>query len=249
MLVIPLFARAMLAIRFAAALAGHERVTITMGIDYQRLYEYRFRDVDQASRQAVWGQIASYIYQRMGAPAKVLDPAAGRCEFINAIPAAERWAVDVVDYREFRDPSVKAITGNILDVELPPAYFDGIFVSNFLEHLPTQETIRTLLTTLRASMEPGGTLAVLGPNFRYCQGKYFDCADHTLALTHVAVAEHLYAAGFEVTAVIPRFLPFSFRGPLPSSAALTRLYLRVPVLWRVLGEQFLVLGVRPGERA
>jgi hypothetical protein len=239
----------MLAIRIAAALAGHERVTITMGIDYQRLYEYRFRGVDQASRQAVWSQIASYVYQRMGTPAKVLDPAAGRCEFINAIPAAERWAVDMVDYGEFRDSGVKAITGDIFDIELPPDYFDGIFVSNFLEHLPTPETIRTLLTTLRSSMEPGGTLAVLGPNFRYCQGKYFDCADHTLALTHVAVAEHLYAAGFEVTAVIPRFLPFSFRSPLPPSPALTRLYLRVPVLWRVLGEQFLVLGVRPRERA
>jgi hypothetical protein len=219
-----------------------------MGIDYQRLYEYRFRDVDQASRQAVWGEIAAHLYRRMGAPAKVLDPAAGRCEFINAIPAAERWAVDMVDHGEFRDSSVKAIIGNILDVELPIAYFDGIFVSNFLEHLPTQDTIGAVLATLRASMEPGGTIAVLGPNYRYCPGKYFDCADHTLALTHVAVAEHLYAAGFEVTAVIPRFLPYSFRGLLPPSPLLTRIYLRVPALWRALGEQFLVLGVSPGER-
>ena len=44
-------------------------------------------------------------------------------------------------------------------------------------------------------MEPGGTLAVLGPNFRYCHREYFDCADHNLALTHVAVAEHLHAPG------------------------------------------------------
>jgi hypothetical protein len=218
-----------------------------MGIDYQRLYEYRFRDVDQASRQAVWNEIAADLYQRMGTPKKVLDPAAGRCEFINAIPAPERWAVDTVDHGDFRDPSVKAIIGNILDVELPPDYFDGILVSNFLEHLPTQEAIGTVLGSLRASMEPGGTLAVLGPNFRYCPGKYFDCADHTIALTHVAVAEHLYAAGFEVTAVIPRFLPYSFRGLLPPSPRLTRIYLRVPALWRMLGEQFLVLGVRPAE--
>jgi hypothetical protein len=93
-------------------------------------------------------------------------------------------------------------------------------------------------------MEPGGTLAVLGPNFRYCKDTYFDCADHTLALTHVAVAEHLYAAGFEVTDVVPRFLPYSFRSPLPPSPRLTRIYLRVPALWRVFGRQFLVLGVR-----
>lgn len=219
---------------------------MTMGIDYQRLYEYRFRDVDQASRQAVWNEIAAYLYRRMSTPARVLDPAAGRCEFLNAIPAAERWAVDTVDYGEFRDPGVKAIIENIFDAKLPLDHFDGIFVSNFLEHLPTQEAIGVLLTKLRASMEPGGTLAILGPNFKYCSGQYFDCADHTLALTHVSVAEHLYAAGFEVTAVVPRFLPYSFSGSLPPSPLLTRIYLRVPTLWHVLGKQFLVLGVRRG---
>jgi hypothetical protein len=217
---------------------------MTMGIDYQRLYEYRFRDVDQGSRQAVWQEIAAYLYRRMHAPAKVLDPAAGRCEFINAIPAAERWAVDTVDHQEFRHSDVKVIIADILDAELPLAYFDGVFVSNFLEHLPSQDAIGAVLAKLYASMEPGGTIAVLGPNFRYCAGEYFDCADHTLALTHVAVSEHLYAAGFEVTAVIPRFLPYSFRSRLPVSPLLTRSYLRSPALWRVLGKQFLVLGVK-----
>jgi hypothetical protein len=62
----------------------------------------------------------------------------------------------------------------------------------------------------------------------------------------VRVAEHLYAAGFAVTAVIPRFLPYSFRGSFPASPGLTRTYLHCPVLWQILGKQFLVLGVRPG---
>ena len=214
------------------------------GIDYQRLYEYRFRDVDQDSRQAVWQEIAAYLYQRMGAPKKVLDPAAGRCEFINAIRAAERWAVDTVDHNPFRHPDVKVIIADILDAELPADYFDGIFVSNFLEHLPSQEGVGAVMAKLHAAMEPGGTVAVLGPNFRYCAREYFDCADHTLALTHVAIAEHLYAAGFEVTAVIPRFLPYSFRSRIPASPALARIFLRVPALWRVLGKQYLVLGVK-----
>jgi hypothetical protein len=220
-----------------------------MGIDYQRLYEYRFRDVDQRSRQAVWHEIAAYLYRRMDTPTKILDPAAGRCEFINAIPVAERWAVDAVDHSEFRHSDVKMIIDDILDAELPLAYFDGIFVSNFLEHLPSQDAIGAMLAKLHASMEPGGTLAVLGPNFRYCAGEYFDCADHTLALTHKAVVEHLYAAGFEVTAVIPRFLPYSFRSRIPASPVLTRIYLRVPALWRAFGKQYLVLGVKGDRRA
>ena len=39
---------------------------------------------------------------------------------------------------------------------------------------------------------------MIGPNFRYCSREYFDCADHTVILTHVSMAEHLHAAGFEV---------------------------------------------------
>lgn len=215
------------------------------GIDYQRLYDYRLRGVDQERRQAVWNKIAGYVYRRMGSPARVLDPGAGRCEFINAIPAAERWVVDMLDNGDFRDPDVKAVTGDVLDAQLPAGHFDGVFVSNMLEHLPSQDTVGTVLGRLRAWMQPGGTLAVLGPNFRYCTGHYFDCADHTLPLTHVAVTEHLHAAGFEVREVIPRFLPYSFRGVLPPSPALTRMYLSVPALWWLLGKQFLVLAAKP----
>jgi len=52
----------------------------------------------------------------------------------------------------------------------------------------------------------------------------------------------LYAAGFDITAVRPRFLPYSFRGLLPPSPLLTRTYLRTPALWRLLGKQFLVIA-------
>jgi len=67
-----------------------------------------------------------------------------------------------------------------------------------------------------------------------------------LALTHVAVAEHLHAAGFRVGAVIPRFLPYSFRGSFRASLLLTRHYLHHLVLWRLFGEQFPVIGTKTG---
>jgi SAM-dependent methyltransferase len=140
---------------------------------------------------------------------------------------------------------VHAEIGDAFAVPLPSDHFDGVFVSNFLEHLPTQEHVADLLGRLRSSMRPGGRIAVMGPNFRYCAKEYFDCADHVLALTHVAVQEHLAAAGFEIERVVPRFLPYSFRGLLPPSRALTRLYLRLPAAWLVLGKQFIVIGRRP----
>lgn len=212
------------------------------GFNFDRLYEFRHRAVDQGDRVAVWREIAADIWRRMLRPNIVLDPAAGRHEFINAVPAPERWAVDRFDYATEGDTSVKRLIGDIVDVELPTGYFDGVFVSNFLEHLPSQQEIACVLAKLRRSMTRDGRIAIMGPNFKYCARDYFDCADHVVPLTHVSVEEHLHAAGFQVQRVIPRYLPFSFRGRLPPSGALTRAYLACPPLWRLVGRQFLLIG-------
>jgi SAM-dependent methyltransferase len=214
-------------------------------MDYQRLYEYRFRGVEQADRTAVWRVIAPYIHEQLGRPDRVLDPAAGRGEFINAVPAAERWAVDQVDYAEGTyAPGVRAIVSDVFEADLPPAYFGGVFVSNFLEHLTAQEAVASFLARMHTAVAPGGRIAIMGPNFRYCSHEYFDMADHTLIFTHRAIAEHLYAAGFEPIRVAPRFLPYSFTGRLPPSPLAIRCYLRAPLAWRILGKQFLVIGRR-----
>jgi ubiquinone/menaquinone biosynthesis C-methylase UbiE len=214
-------------------------------MDYQRLYEYRFRDIDQSARTAVWQPIAKFMYEQMGRPERVLDPAAGRGEFINAVPASERWAVDMVAYAEGTyAPGVKSVVSDIFDAELPEDHFGGIFISNFLEHLLSQEATAEFLTKMRRVTEPGGRIVVMGPNFRYCSKQYFDMADHTLIYTHRAIAEHLYAAGYEVERVVPQFLPYSFTGRLPPSVTLLEQYLKMPFAWRLLGKQFLVVGRR-----
>jgi SAM-dependent methyltransferase len=219
------------------------------GIDYERLYEFRFRDVPQQSRQAVWDEIAPVVYRWLGQPERVLDPAAGRGEFIRAIPARERWAVDWVDHTEGLDASVTFVVGDARTVDLPAEHFDGVFVSNLLEHFTSQDDIGTFLRKLRRAMAPGGRIAVMGPNFRYCPREYFDCADHTLALTDGSVEEHLYAAGFEIERVVPRFLPYSFRGRHPQSPWVVRRYLAMPFAWRFFGRQFLVVASRPSPSA
>lgn len=214
-------------------------------MNYQRLYEFRFRDVDQAGREATWREISRYVHARIGSPQHVLDPAAGRGEFINSIDAVERWAVDMVAYEEGTyDEGVNVLVSDIFDADLPQSHFDGVWISNFLEHLLSQEQTATFLQKMHDAMAPGGRIAIMGPNIRYCADEYWDMADHTLAYSHKAIAEHVYAAGFEPVEVVPRFLPYSFTGRLPAHPSLTKAYLAFPPAWRVLGKQFFVVGRR-----
>jgi hypothetical protein len=179
----------------------------------------------------------------MRRPRVVLDVGGGAGQFINAVPAEERWMVDRLSYGNI-NAGVKVVLEDILEIDLPHDYFDGVFISNLLEHLPTQEAVAMLLGRLRAFIRPGGVIAVMGPNFRYCSKRYFDCADHTLALTHASVEEHLYAAGFNPVEVRKRYLPFSFSGLLPSSPLLVAMYLRATPAHAILGKQFLVVANR-----
>ena len=218
-------------------------------MNYQRLYEYRFRDVAQRRRDDVWLEVAPFVHRLLNSPNRVLDPAAGRCEFINVVPASERWAVDAVAYEEgVARPGTRLIVSEIMDADLPREYFDGVFVSNFLEHLLSQEAVADFLEKMRTHMTPGGRIAVMGPNFRYCSREYFDFADHTVILTEQSVQEHLYAAGFEIRNCYPQFLPYTFTGRLPSHPALARAYLRMPLAWRMFGKQFLVVAERSHVR-
>jgi SAM-dependent methyltransferase len=221
-------------------------------VNFERLYEYRSRETDQAGRVAVWREIGPHVHRLMGSPRRVLDPAAGLGEFIAAVPAEETWAVDAVSYEDAsHQPETTVLTAPIMEADLPQDHFDGVFVSNFLEHLDDQEAIAAFLEKMNETMAEGGRIAIMGPNYRYCSAEYWDCADHHVALTHVAIEEHLYAAGFEPERTIPRYLPYSFRGALPASPALTRAYLRIPPAWRLFGKQYLVIGrvaCAPGSR-
>jgi Methyltransferase domain len=224
--------------------------TRTGGIDYERLYAYRFRDIDQQAREQVWRPIAHFIHRELGEPRRVLDPAAGRCEFITAAPAAERWAVDQVGHSEnMPDEGFRFVAGDVMEVELPNSYFEGVFVSNFLEHLPSQEAIGAFLARMLEFIRPGGRIAVMGPNYRYCSKHYWDFADHVIPLTEKSAEEHLYAAGFTPLRTIARFLPYSFIGRLPASARMTAAYLRLPLAWRLVGRQFLIIAEKPRTAA
>jgi SAM-dependent methyltransferase len=216
-------------------------------MNYDRIYRYRFQGIDAGKKKIVWEEIAGFIYKKLSEPASILDPAAGMCELINAIKSGERWAVDLNEYfiGTYADPKVKIVVGDIFKVALPECHFDAVFVSNFLEHLDSQFQVAEFLERMFACVKPGGKIAIMGPNFKYAYRSYFDFADHTVILSELGLAEHLYGAGFEIEKVYPQFLPLSFRGGMPVNRLFVKMYLSLPFAWRILGKQFLLIGRKP----
>lgn len=128
-------------------------------MNYERIYEYRFKQVAHEKKKVIWTIIADYFYHKLGKPQRILDSAGGMCEFINAVPAPEKWTVDIVDaIRNYAAPEVNLIIGDILKVDLPENYFDAVFISNFLEHLHSQEEVAFFLERMYKSLKPGGKL-------------------------------------------------------------------------------------------
>jgi SAM-dependent methyltransferase len=214
------------------------------------LYRHRFPAEMLAERAAVWKVLCeSWFGLYVPRAARVLEVAAGYCEFINNIEAAERVAVDLnPETRDHAAPGVKVYetAAERLAEVLPPAYFDTVFMSNFLEHCRSRDQVLEVLRAVSKVLKPEGRLLILGPNFRYCYKEYFDYFDHYLPLTEKAVVEALQIAGFEVEVVKAATLPFTFRSRLPSWPWLVRLYLRLPWLWALFGAQFFIVS-RKGE--
>ncbi|MFN8238755.1 MAG: methyltransferase domain-containing protein [Chitinophagales bacterium] len=218
-------------------------------MNHNRIYEYRFANVDMQKKNVVWKEIAHFLYNtHLNKPQKTLDPAGGLCEFINHVPSSERWTIDLSDeVKKFAAPDIKTIIGNNLEVELPENYFDGVFISNFLEHLNSQFEVADFLERMFKTLKSKGRIVIMGPNFRYTYKDYFNFADHTVILTELGVAEHLYGAGFNIVKNYPQFLPLSFRskGFLPVNSFIIKTYLNMPFAWKFLGEQFLLVAEKP----
>ena len=53
-------------------------------------------------------------------------------------------------------------------------------------------------------------------------------------------------AGMRPIETIKRFLPYTTKSRLPTSAALVRMYLRFRPAWRLMGKQTLMIAERPG---
>jgi len=223
---------------------------MTSAGDLDQLYQQRFPESDLQSKNAIWQVLCTSYFQRfIASNDTVVDIGAGYCEFINNIRAGSKIAVDLNgDVANYAAPDVRVINASSTQIEqLSASSVDVVFMSNFLEHLPGK---REVLETLREShriLRRGGRIIVLQPNIRFLPGEYWDYFDHHTPLTDRSLVEGLRLAGFSPQVVHPRFLPYTTKSRLPKAPFLVRLYLRVPLIWRVLGKQTLVVAGKVGD--
>lgn len=203
-----------------------------------RYYSTRF--TYDAGRARVWRAICEDLQRYIDPDGVVCDLGCGYGDFINAIRARERIAVDVsAEPKQYLDPSVRFYQTQVQDLSpIPDESVDVVFASNLLEHLDDEGLGRTLAEVRRVLRRDGRFIA-LQPNFKYCYRDYFDDYTHRKVFSHISLVDFLAAQGFPALLVRPRYLPMSFKSVIPKSYWLTKLYLRLPV--RIIGKQMLVV--------
>jgi SAM-dependent methyltransferase len=209
------------------------------------LYRQRFSCGDLEFKRRMWRVLCERYFQQYVAPTDtVLDLGAGSCEFINAIRAGRKIAVDMNPETALYARDAEFILAPSTDLSPVAAdTVDLLFCSNLLEHLPDKAAVLKSLVECRRVLRPAGTLLVLQPNIRYLPGRYWDYFDHHTPLTHVSVVEALGLAGFVSRRVVPRFLPYTVKNTrVLRSTLLLRAYLRLPIIWPLFGRQMLIVA-------
>ena len=209
------------------------------------LYRLRFTQAELISQRAFWRPICKYLQRYVNPDGVTLDLGAGFCHFINEIQSKSKIAVDInaENLDRFADPNVRRVTSSGSDLSLlPQSSIDTVFASNVYEHFTSREEVAASLREVYRVLRAGGRFVILQPNFAYCHREYFDFFDHRLIFTHRGMEEGLISAGFTIERAIGRFLPYSSKSRLPRAPWMVSLYLKLPLAWKILGGQMLLVA-------
>lgn len=191
-------------------------------------------------REVLWNALWRFYFRRLiGSDHCVLELGAGYGNFINAVVARRRIAIDPWSgFTQYLAPGVEGIVGSAVELDfLEDRSIDFVFAGNLFEHL-TQDDLARILALLRHKLRPGGTLNIMQPNYRYAFREYFDDFTHISVYSHISLADFLKAKGYTAFEVHPRFLPLTIKSRLPVSPLLIRAYLLSPI--KPMAKQMLI---------
>jgi SAM-dependent methyltransferase len=211
--------------------------------DLQQLYERRFAGKLEYRRR-VWETLCEFFARWIDPEGSTLDLGCGYCEFINNVRSRNKLAIDMnPDSSKMASPGVSVLIQDCSQRwHVAPGLLDTVFTSNFLEHLPNKTALEATLSEAFRALKPGGRLIALGPNIKYLAGEYWDFYDHYVPLTERSVSEILQKCNFKIDLCWDRFLPYTMSDGKQYPIWMLKAYLAFPLLWKIFGKQFLVIG-------
>ncbi len=216
-------------------------------MDLTKIYNNRFDSDLKRKKNKMWAVLCDIFFSKYIKNSDiVLDVAAGCCDFINNITCKEKYAIDLnEDVLLHANDDVKVYLTSSTDMkQVSDATIDVAFISNFFEHLPSRENLFQTLSELRRILKNKGRLLILQPNIRFAYKEYWDFIDHVLPLSDRSLQEALEISGFKIKVMIPQFLPYTTKSKLPQHDFFIKLYLMVPIVWRIMGKQCFAVAVK-----
>lgn len=222
------------------------------------IYQSRFNSNEEQVRLSTWQVLVpNFLQKYVSKDDVVVDLGAGDGHFITNVEAARKIAVDLSSHvRELEAQGIEVLQCEASKMpERLDCKVDIVFMSNFLEHLPTKRVLLEVIDSCREVLKPGGRVMILQPNIRYVGPAYWDYIDHHIALTEHSLTEALEVSGFEIEEMIPRFLPYTAKSVIGrsinilnvlgiTSQQLITWYLQFPIVWKICGKQTFVVAKR-----
>ncbi|NGX56905.1 MAG: hypothetical protein K1060chlam5_01158 [Candidatus Anoxychlamydiales bacterium] len=215
-------------------------------MNIQKLYINRFSPEELERKNKIWKILTKCFFQQfIDKDNTVVDIGAGYCEFINNISCRKKFAIDInPDIKNYAHKDVEIINEISISMHsIDDQAIDVVFMSNFLEHLKSKEEVLKTFQEIKRILCKNGKVIILQPNIKYLFKEYWDFFDHHTPLTDLSLCEALQISGFTIFKNFPKFLPYTTKSKIPKNPFLVRMYLKVPLIWNLMGKQCCVIAI------
>jgi predicted SAM-dependent methyltransferase len=205
-----------------------------------KMYKYIFPEEELAAKETLWKILISEILQKyIKDNDTVLDIGGGQCLFINNIKCGKKYAndlnPDIVKYANNDVITIQEKADNLSMI--PDKSIDVVFASNFFEHMKDKDELEKVVEEIQRILSVNGLLLVIQPNIRYAYKEYWDVIDHYIPISDSSLKDLLIINNFKIIKCYPKFMPWSAKHKLSKLTFLLKVYLRVPLLWKIFGKQ------------